>query len=66
MNNPLHLMKIEILTRLIKEDAITMQEALLLLKDEESSDTQDYVLDSNYWVANQTNPVVFFDNDVSN
>lgn len=66
MNNPLHLIKIEILTRLIKEDAITMNEALLLLRDEESSDTHDYVLDGAYWTANQTNSVVFFDNDISN
>lgn len=66
MNNPLHLMKIEILTRLIKEDAISMQEALILLKDEELSNSHDYVLDSTYWTANQTNSVVFFDNDISN
>ena len=66
MNNPLHLMKIEILTRLVKEEAITMREALILLKDEEDSSNQEYVLDSSYWTANQTNPVIFFDRDVSN
>lgn len=66
MNNPLHLKKIEILTRLIKEEVITMGEALILLKDEESSANQDYVLDSSYWTANQTNPVIFFDRDISN
>lgn len=66
MNSPLHIKKIEILTRLIKENAISMQEALFLLKDEESNDTHDYVLDSNYWTTDQTNPVVFFDNDISN
>ena len=66
MNNPLHLKKIEILTRLIKDEAITMHEALILLKDEESSANQDYVLDSSYWTANQTNPVIFFDGDISN
>ena len=66
MNNPLHLMKIEILTRLMKENAISMEEALILLKDEELSNAHDYVLDSTYWTANQTNSVVFFDNDISN
>jgi hypothetical protein len=66
MNNPLHLKKIEILTRLIKDEAITMHEALILLKDEESSTNQDYVLDSDYWTADQTNPVIFFDGDISN
>jgi len=66
MNNPLHLKKIEILTRLIKDEAITMREALILLKDEESSTNQDYVLDSDYWTADQTNPVIFFDGDISN
>lgn len=66
MNSPLHIKKIEILTKLIKEDAISIEEALILLKDEELTDKHDYVLDSSYWTANQTNPVVFFDNDISN
>lgn len=66
MNSSLHLKKIEILTRLIKKDAISMEEALMLLKDEESTDLHDYVLDSSYWTGNQTNSVIFFDKDISN
>jgi hypothetical protein len=66
MNNPLHLKKIQILTRLIKDETITMCEALILLKDEGTSGDQDYVLDSDYWTADQTNPVIFFDRDISN
>lgn len=66
MNSPLHIKKIEILTRLIKDEAITMGEALILLKEEESSNNQEYVLNSDYWTGNKTNPVIYFDRDISN
>lgn len=61
MNNPLHLKKIEILTRLLKEDAITLNEALIFLKDEEPSNAYDYILDSSYWTADLTNATINFD-----
>ena len=35
MENSLHTQKVEILSRLIKESSLTLEEALLLLKDEE-------------------------------
>jgi hypothetical protein len=68
MNTPLHLTKIEILTRLIKEEAITMKEALLLLKEEDvDQNTYEYLLnDSSYWTKDLTNRVIYFDGDVSN
>jgi hypothetical protein len=68
MNSPLHLTKIEILTRLIKEEAITMKEALLLLKEEDvDQNTYEYLLnDSSYWTSDLTNRVIYFDGDVSN
>jgi hypothetical protein len=61
MNSPLHLIKIKILTKLIKENAISMEEALIFLKEEESVDNHDYLLDSSYWTANLTNSVIHFD-----
>jgi hypothetical protein len=68
MNNSLHLKKIEILTRLIKDEAITMYEALLLLKEEDlGQDNYEYLLkDSSYWTKDLTNHVIYFDGDVSN
>ena len=68
MNTPLHLTKIEILTRLIKEEAITMKEALLLLKEEDvDQNTYEYLLnDSSYWTKDLTNRVIYFDRDISN
>jgi hypothetical protein len=68
MNSPLHLKKIEILTRLIKDEAITMHEALLLLKEEDlDQDSYEYLLnDSSYWTKDLTNRVIYFDGDVSN
>ena len=68
MNTPLHLKKIEILTRLIKEEAITIKEALLLLKEEDvDQNTYEYLLnDSSYWTKDLTNRVIYFDGDVSN
>lgn len=39
-NTPLHAQKLSILSRLIKADQLTLEEALLLLKDEEKIDWQ--------------------------
>jgi len=70
MNSPLHIKKIEILTRLIKDEVISINEALILLKDENlesSDDAYDYFLnDSSYWTSDLTNRVVYFDGDISN
>jgi hypothetical protein len=68
MNSPLHLKKIEILTRLIKEEAVTLKEALLLLKEEDlDQDNYEYLLnDSSYWTKDLTNRVIYFDRDISN
>lgn len=40
MDKPLHARKIEILSRLVKADQITLDEALLLLKDESPEENQ--------------------------
>jgi len=68
MNSPIHLKKIEILTRLIKDEVLTMQEALILLKEEDlDQDNYEYLLnDSSYWTSDSTNHVIYFDGDVSN
>lgn len=68
MNSPLHLKKIEILTKLIKENAITMNEALILLKEEDiNQDGYEYLLnDASYWTSDLTNHVIRFDQNTSN
>jgi hypothetical protein len=68
MNSSLHLKKIEILTRLIKDEVLTMQEALILLNEEDlDQDTYEYLLnDSSYWTRDLTNRVIYFDRDISN
>ena len=47
MENKIHKQKIELLSKLIKNDAITKEEALLLLKneDEDSNELNDFIED---------------------
>ena len=65
MNNPLHIQKIKILTRLVKEESITLSEALILLKEEdmEKSSSENLLesLNASQWCSNSTNTVINFD-----
>lgn len=68
MNSLLHIKKIEILTRLIKEKAIDMHEALVLLKDENlDQETYNFIIDnSSYWSSDLTNHKIKFDDSSTN
>lgn len=59
-NTPLHAQKLAILSRLIKADQLTLEEALLLLKDEQEApviqpwQTPTYPRTSPYWYGSPT------------
>jgi hypothetical protein len=48
-------MKIEILEKLIKQNAITLKEALVLLDSTESSKFENRII--NYWTSTYTYPI---------
>lgn len=69
METPLHAQKVAILSRLIKENALTQDEALLLLRDEKSFFIPDTVKDipvynspvsGTIYVSNSTDPASTF------
>jgi hypothetical protein len=53
-NTSLHTQKVAILSRLVKESSLTLEEALLLLKDEEIEDTPVQVSPS--WIPVTSTP----------
>jgi hypothetical protein len=65
-----HVEKIKILTRLIKEDKVTLEEALTLLEDENLSDeslkSKELKFDTKRWCSSNTNHFVYFDDTNSN
>jgi len=70
---PLHAQKVAILSRLIKESSLTLEEALLILKDEEVestvSSTPGWSTITNPYVGSGTingNPITFTTTTTSN
>lgn len=61
-------MKLEILERLIKQEAITLEEALILLDSTEYSNLENRI--KNYWTSTfsyplNKNSVLFFDDNIN-
>jgi hypothetical protein len=68
MSSPLHIKKIEILTRLVKEKLVSLNEALILLQDENLEEqSYDFIInDSSYWSSNSSNHKIKFDDNSTN
>jgi hypothetical protein len=56
MENTLHTQKVAILSRLVKESSLTLEEALLLLKEEEIEETPTQVSPS--WIPGTSTPYI--------
>ena len=65
METPLHTQKLAILSRLIKESSLTLEEALLLLKEEEIP-VNNIPFQSNMPSFDLSRPYVYYGNGTTN